>query len=99
MNGSGQDPGDTYCGYCDKALGIMKGDEFLDQVIECVSKKKGSTAWIYSEAIEGYLMAKPLPPPQCQWLLMSGLEGNTTVGRRGEALSAVSHRLLSVASA
>jgi len=61
--------------------------------------KNGSTTWIYSEAIEGYLMAKPLPPPQWQGLLMSGLEGNTVVGIQGEALSAVIHRLLSVASA
>jgi hypothetical protein len=38
--GSGQDPGDTYYEYCDKYLGIMKGDEFLDQVSECFSKKK-----------------------------------------------------------
>lgn len=39
MFGSGQDPGDTNCEYCDKSLGIMKGSEFLDQVNECVSKK------------------------------------------------------------
>jgi len=60
--------------------------------------KKSSTTWIYSEAIEGYLMAKALPPPQCQGLLMSGLEGNTAVGRQGETLSAVIGRLLAVAS-
>jgi len=63
-----------------------------------VLQKKGSTTRIYSEAIEGYLMAKPLPPLQCQGLLMSGLEGNTAVGRWGEALSAVIRRLLAVAS-
>jgi len=34
--GSWQDPGDTYC---DKSLGIMKGNEFPDQVSEYVSKK------------------------------------------------------------
>jgi len=38
--GSGQDPGDTYYEYCDKSLGIMEGDEFLDHVSECVSKIK-----------------------------------------------------------
>jgi hypothetical protein len=49
--GSGQDPGDTYCEYYDKSLGIVKCDEFLDQVSEFVSKKR---AQLYG------LIVKPL---------------------------------------
>lgn len=61
---------------------LWKAMNFLTRWVN-VFLKKGSTTWIYSEAIEGYLMAKPLPPPQWQGLLMSGLEGNTVVGRLG----------------
>jgi hypothetical protein len=51
---------------------LWKAMNFLTRWVN-VFLEKGSTTWIYSEAIEGYLMAKPLPPPQCQGLLLSGL--------------------------
>lgn len=48
--------GESYCEYCNKSLGVVKAGEFLDQLSECVSKKKSFSMWIYAEAIEGGLM-------------------------------------------